>query len=89
MARFPHLELKKIDGLHKPKQGGPREIDPTTKIILITKRIRAHTLSRVDGLLNIGKIIFGLAKRLIYLSYLTLILYQFLQIDTKNVTLSH
>ncbi|MEK7088738.1 MAG: S8 family peptidase [Patescibacteria group bacterium] len=52
MARFPHLELsKKIDGLHKPKQGGPREIDPTTKNHLDNRKEYGRILlSRVDGL---------------------------------------
>ncbi|MCX6786287.1 MAG: S8 family peptidase [Candidatus Kaiserbacteria bacterium] len=47
MTGFPHLELaKKIDGLHKPKQGGPREIDPTTQGYLNNREGHGGTLLR-------------------------------------------
>src|SRR3989344_1696411 len=52
MPRFPHLELsKKINGLHRPKQGGPRELDPLTKANLDNRVIYGKTLlGRVDGI---------------------------------------
>lgn len=52
MPRFPHLALpKRLTGLHKPKGGGPRELDPATQSRLNDRQGHGSTLlNRVDFL---------------------------------------
>lgn len=52
MPAFPHLGLvKKVSGIHKPKQGGPRRVDPTTQGNLDNRRNHGQALiSNVESL---------------------------------------